>query len=88
MWVAISAVGTFATEDGGATWEARNRGVVDCNAPDPHPETGQCVHKLVMAAGDPDRLYQQNHCGVYRSDRRRPQLDRTSAPGSRRSSAS
>ena len=27
MWVAISAVGTFATEDGGATWEARNRGV-------------------------------------------------------------
>jgi photosystem II stability/assembly factor-like uncharacterized protein len=67
MWVAISAVGTFATEDGGATWEARNRGVVDCNSPDPHPETGQCVHKLVMAAGQPDRFYQQNHCGVYRS---------------------
>ena len=67
MWIAISAVGTFATEDGGTTWEARNRGVVDCNSPDPHPETGQCVHKLVMAAGRPDRLYQQNHCGVYRS---------------------
>ena len=67
MWVAISAVGTFATEDGGTTWEARNRGVVDCNSPDPHPETGQCVHKLVMAAGQPDRFYQQNHCGVYRS---------------------
>jgi len=68
MWIAISAVGTFATEDGGATWEARNRGVVDCNSPDPHPETGQCVHKLVMAAGQPDRFYQQNHCGVYRSN--------------------
>ena len=67
MWVAISAVGTFYTGDGGKTWEARNRGVVDCNSPDPHPETGQCVHKLVMAAGDPDRMYQQNHCGVYRS---------------------
>ena len=67
MWVAISAVGTFATEDGGATWEARNRGVVACFQPDPHPETGQCVHKLVMAAGEPDWLYQQNHCGVYRS---------------------
>ena len=67
MWVAISAVGTFATEDGGTTWEARNRGVVDCNSPDPHPETGQCVHKLVMAAGQPERFYQQNHCGVYRS---------------------
>jgi len=67
MWIAISAVGTFATEDGGATWEARNRGVVACFQPDPHPETGQCVHKLVMAAGEPDSLYQQNHCGVYRS---------------------
>jgi photosystem II stability/assembly factor-like uncharacterized protein len=67
MFVAISAVGTFATEDRGATWEARNSGVVDCNSPDPHPETGQCVHKLVMAAGEPDSLYQQNHCGVYRS---------------------
>ena len=67
MWVAISAVGTFATEDGGATWEARNRGVAACFQPDPHPETGQCVHKLVMAAGEPDTLYQQNHCGVYRS---------------------
>jgi photosystem II stability/assembly factor-like uncharacterized protein len=67
MWVAISAVGTFATEDGGATWEARNRGVVACFQPDPHPETGQCVHKLVMAAGEPDSFYQQNHCGVYRS---------------------
>ncbi len=67
MWVAISAVGTFATEDDGATWEARNRGVVAVGAPEPHPETGQCVHKLVMAAGDPKSFYQQNHSGVYRS---------------------
>ncbi|GAC1669187.1 MAG: exo-alpha-sialidase [Candidatus Limnocylindrales bacterium] len=67
MWIAISAVGTFATEDGGASWEARNVGVSACFQPDPHPETGQCVHKLVMAAGEPDSLYQQNHCGVYRS---------------------
>lgn len=67
MWIAISAVGTFATEDGGASWQARNVGVAACFAPDPWPETGQCVHKLVMAAGDPDRLFQQNHCGVYRS---------------------
>ena len=67
MWIAISAVGTFATEDGGASWEARNKGVAACFQPDPYPETGQCVHKLVMAAGEPDSLYQQNHCGVYRT---------------------
>jgi len=67
MWVAISAVGTFETRDDGATWEPRNTGVRAGFMPDPYPETGQCVHKLVMAAGEPEHLYQQNHCGVYRS---------------------
>jgi hypothetical protein len=68
LWVGISAVGCFATEDGGRTWEARNRGVRADFMPDPYPETGQCVHKMVLAPGLPDRLYQQNHCGTYRSD--------------------
>ena len=66
LWVAISSVGTFETQDGGATWEPRNSSVRACFMPDQYPETGQCVHKLVMSA-DEDRLYQQNHCGVYRS---------------------
>jgi hypothetical protein len=68
MWVGISSVGCFATEDGGATWEARNRGVRADFLPDPYPVTGQCVHKMTMAPGRPERLYQQNHCGTYRSD--------------------
>ena len=68
MWVAISAVGTFETRDGGQTWVTRNRGVRADFVPGPPPEVGQCVHKLVAAAGEPETLYQQNHCGVYRSD--------------------
>ncbi|HEU4672991.1 MAG TPA: hypothetical protein VFS32_08840 [Candidatus Limnocylindrales bacterium] len=67
MWVAISAVGTFETTDGGTTWEARNTGVRADFIPGPPPETGMCVHKLVMAPDDPNHLYQQNHCGVYRT---------------------
>ena len=67
-WVGISAVGTFETRDKGASWEPRNKGVRADFNPDPHPVTGQCVHKLVAAAGEPETLYQQNHCGVYRSD--------------------
>lgn len=67
MWVGISAVGTFETTDGGRTWEARNQGVRADFLPDPRPETGQCVHKIAMAAGEPEHLYQQNHCGVYRT---------------------
>lgn len=69
MWVAASAVGTFYTADGGESWEARNRGLRADYMPPEHQgaEVGYCVHKLVMAPGRPDRLYQQNHQGVYRS---------------------
>jgi photosystem II stability/assembly factor-like uncharacterized protein len=70
IWVAISAAGVFYTGDGGATWEPRNRGTRADFFPEAqrYPEFGQCVHCLVMAAGEPERLYQQNHCGMYRSD--------------------
>lgn len=66
-WVGISAVGVFETRDGGATWEPRNRGVRADFHPDVYPVTGQCVHKFAAAAGEPETLYQQNHCGMYRS---------------------
>ncbi|NJM34247.1 MAG: exo-alpha-sialidase, partial [Rhodomicrobium sp.] len=70
MWVGISAVGVFHTSDGGATWETRNKGTRCDFLPEEHryPEFGQCVHCLVMAPGEPERLYQQNHCGMYRSE--------------------
>jgi photosystem II stability/assembly factor-like uncharacterized protein len=67
IWVAISAVGVFFTEDGGTSWTPRNRGIRNDYGPDKYPEFGQCVHGITMAAGRPDRLYQQNHCGMYRS---------------------
>lgn len=69
MWVGISAVGVFRTDDGGATWQTQNKGVRAEFQPEKYPEFGQCVHHLVAAATNGDRrLYQQNHCGVYRSD--------------------
>lgn len=69
LWVAISAAGVFHSADGGATWEPRNQGTrVDFFGDGPtYPEFGQCVHCLVKAPGSADRLYQQNHCGMYRS---------------------
>jgi photosystem II stability/assembly factor-like uncharacterized protein len=67
MWVGISAVGVFETRDGGATWQTRNKGIRADFIPGPPPEFGHCVHKMAMAAGEPEHLYQQNHCGMYRS---------------------
>jgi photosystem II stability/assembly factor-like uncharacterized protein len=70
IWIGISAAGVFHTSDGGKSWEPRNKGTRADFLPEDqrYPEFGQCVHNLVMAAGQPDRLYQQNHCGMYRSD--------------------
>lgn len=70
IWVGMSAVGVFHTADGGATWTPRNKGTRNDYLPDgeKYPEYGQCVHSLAMAAGMPNRIYQQNHCGMYLSE--------------------
>lgn len=65
FWVGISAAGVFRTEDAGETWTPLNQGVRAESLPNKYPEVGQCVHKLL---GNEDVLYQQNHCGVYRSE--------------------
>jgi photosystem II stability/assembly factor-like uncharacterized protein len=69
LWIGISAAGVFRSDDGGATWQASNSGTEACFMEDDrYPEVGQCVHKLLAHPARPGRLWQQNHCGVYRSD--------------------
>jgi photosystem II stability/assembly factor-like uncharacterized protein len=70
MYVAISSGGVYRTDDGGHSWTARNRGIRVMFIPDRYPEFGQCVHKLVMHPARPERLFLQNHWGLYRSDDR------------------
>ena len=68
MWAGISAAGVFRSDDGGENWQPTNRGVrADFNPADPLPEWGQCPHKLLSHPAMPGLLYQQNHCGVYRT---------------------
>ncbi|MYZ48741.1 WD40/YVTN/BNR-like repeat-containing protein [Propylenella binzhouense] len=69
IWVGISAAGVFHSADGGTTWEPRNRGTRNDYMPENqrYPEFGQCVHCVVAAPDVSDLLYQQNHCGMYRS---------------------
>lgn len=68
LHVGISAAGCFATADGGETWTPRNKGVLADFLPEKYPEVGQCIHHLERHPDRPEVLYQQNHCGVYRSD--------------------
>jgi photosystem II stability/assembly factor-like uncharacterized protein len=67
FWAVIQGFGIFETTDDGASWTPRNRGL-RAEWPLEDPEVGYCVHKLVMSPADHDRLYQQNHCGMHRSD--------------------
>ncbi len=66
--VAMSTGGVYRSTDGGQSWEARNHGISAYFMPDPNPEFGQCVHKIARDAEVDNRLFAQNHHGVYRSD--------------------
>jgi photosystem II stability/assembly factor-like uncharacterized protein len=68
--VAISTGGMYATEDGGSTWRPSNTGVRADFLPEKYPEFGQCVHKVVQSRQRPERMFLQNHWGLYRSDDR------------------
>ncbi len=68
MGVAISTAGFYRTDDGGRSWQPRNAGVRAQFLPDKYPEFGQCVHKVVNHPSRPERLFLQNHWGLYRSD--------------------
>jgi serine/threonine protein kinase len=68
MYVAISSGGVYRTTDGGQTWTAQNQGVRATFMPNKYPEFGQCVHKIALHPSRPERLFLQNHWGVYRSD--------------------
>jgi photosystem II stability/assembly factor-like uncharacterized protein len=67
FWAVVQGIGIFETTDDGASWTPRNQGL-RAAWPLENPEVGYCVHKLVMSPVDRDRLYQQNHCGMHRSD--------------------
>jgi len=69
IYIAISAAGTFRTDDGGMTWRAINRGLKSkYELPDPDAEVGHCVHRIAMHQSRPNVLFMQKHWDVMRSD--------------------
>src|SRR5512140_2697503 len=68
MFIGISTGGCYRTDDGGQSWAPFNKNVRADFNPDRFPEYGQCCHKMDLHPAQPQMIYQQNHCGVYRSD--------------------
>jgi photosystem II stability/assembly factor-like uncharacterized protein len=69
LYLAISIGGIFESTDGGQNWAPLNEGVAADFLPDPNVAFGHDPHCLVQHPTQPDRLYHQNHCGIYRLDR-------------------
>ncbi len=69
LYVGLSSGGVFESTDGGADWRPLNLGCEAMFAPVPEPEFGHDPHCVRAHPLQPDRLYQQNHCGIYRMDR-------------------
>jgi photosystem II stability/assembly factor-like uncharacterized protein len=76
MYLATPMAGVLETTDQGETWRPLNQNVRCDYLPDPYPEIGQDAHQIALAPTNPDRLWQQNHCGIYRLDRPGERWDR------------
>ena len=57
IWAGISSAGVFRSDDGGRTWQPKNEGV-------PVSE-GICVHGLGHDPENADRIYRQDHRGMF-----------------------
>jgi photosystem II stability/assembly factor-like uncharacterized protein len=69
LYIGLSGGGVFESTDGGADWHPLNQGCAAEFFPDPYPEYGHDPHCVRLHPAMPDRLYQQNHCGIYRMER-------------------
>ena len=66
-YIAISCAGVFETSDNGQNWRPCNKGLIAAYLPNPNAEIGHDPHMLFASPVQPDILWQQNHCGIFRS---------------------
>jgi hypothetical protein len=66
-YVAISCAGVFESHDAGSNWVIRNQGLRADFLPDPFAEVGHDPHLLTLCEARPNIMWQQNHCGIFRS---------------------
>lgn len=67
IYAGISAAGFFRSDDDGRTWRPLNKGVRADFQADKFPEVGQCLHSMALSPTKPGLIFQQNHCGMYKT---------------------
>lgn len=69
MYFAMSGGGVHESTDGGRTFRLLIDGLECVEGFDQKDPTFHDPHCMRLCPSNPDRLYQQNHCGIYRLDR-------------------
>ncbi len=69
LYFGMSGGGVHESLDGGRSWKTLVQGMQVVGGFDPATVTFHDPHVLRLCPSNPDRLYQQNHCGIYRIDR-------------------
>ena len=69
LYFAMSSGGVHESTDGGHHWTPLVEGLEVVEGFDPATLTFHDPHVVRLCPSNPDRLYQQNHCGIYRLDR-------------------
>ncbi len=69
LYFAMSGGGVHESVDCGRNWKTLLKGLEVVEGFDPSEPTFHDPHCIRMCPTNPDRLYQQNHCGIYRIDR-------------------
>ena len=69
LYFAMSGGGVHESRDGGQSFSPLVDGLDVVEGFDPATITFHDPHCVRLCPSDPDRLYQQNHCGIYRLDR-------------------
>ncbi|WP_310389815.1 glycosyl hydrolase [Roseateles sp.] len=69
LYFGMSGGGVHESRDGGQTWATLIQGMQVVGGFDPNDVSFHDPHCLRLCPSKPDRLYQQNHCGIYRIDR-------------------
>jgi photosystem II stability/assembly factor-like uncharacterized protein len=69
LFFAMSGGGVHESRDAGRSWATLIKGMEVVGGFDANTVTFHDPHCVRLCPGNPDRLYQQNHCGIYRLDR-------------------
>jgi hypothetical protein len=69
MYMGMSGGGVHESRDGGHSWQPLIAGLDVVEGFDPAMVACHDPHCVRLCPSNPDRLYQQNHCGIYRLDR-------------------